>query len=324
MMRLSRKGLLASALVLVLVILFFAFFVDWRTSVAQLRQADRALLALAIIFLFVGYLIYAIRWHLLLGKQARYLAVWHTSNIGNLFNTLLPARPGDAARIFILSNKQDLPVLTVTSSIVVERWLEQIMRLAALGGAFLYGAGVPVSDITILGSVLFLIGMMLFMLWMIRRRELVLGRFPPLLARLPRVTEEGARQQLSNLIDGLATMSTAHRLLGALLWSVLSWAFFWGFHFLCLEALHPSLSLETTLAISLGSLALVPPSASTLPGVYQLSMVVPLALMGFDKTLLTSYSLLMNVVEMIMILALGMWGIMWSGISLAESSWAKR
>jgi uncharacterized protein (TIRG00374 family) len=154
---------LVSALVLALVILFFAFFVDWRTSVAQFKEADRLLLTLAVLALLTGYLVYAIRWRLLLGKQARYLDVFHTSNIGNLFNTLLPARPGDAARIFLLSNKQDLPVLTVTSSIVVERWLEQIMRLTTMGGAFLFGAEIPVSDITILGAVLFLIGMMLFM-----------------------------------------------------------------------------------------------------------------------------------------------------------------
>jgi hypothetical protein len=72
------------------------------------------------------------------------------------------------------------------------------------------------------------------------------------------------------------------------------------------------------LGISLGSLALVPPSASTLPGIFQVSMVAPLALMGYDTALLTSYSLVLNTITLIVVILLGIWGTLASGLTLRQ------
>jgi hypothetical protein len=71
--------------------------------------------------------------------------------------------------------------------------------------------------------------------------------------------------------------------------------------------------------LSLGSLAFVPPSATTLPGIYHLSMVVPLSLVGFDGNTLTAYAVLMNAVEMLCITALGLWGLARTGYSFRQA-----
>jgi len=208
--------------------------------------------------------------------------------------------------------------LEVTSSIVVERWFEQIMRLAAFGGAIVFGAGGAVSTRTILGSFAFLMATLVFMVWMVKRRQMVLERFPAWLARLPRLTETRARKGLSDLIDGLESVTSLRRLVLVLVWSVIAWAFFWGFHYLCLLALAVDLDLNTRLALSLGTLALAPPSATTVPGIYQISTVLPLALIGYDENTLTSYTLVMNATEMAWIVGLGIWGTLRSGMSLRQ------
>ena len=59
--------------------------------------------------------------------------------------------------------------MMVASSIVVERWLETIMRLTALGGAFIFGAGAAFSSLTIIGSIAFLAISFLFMVWLEKR-----------------------------------------------------------------------------------------------------------------------------------------------------------
>ncbi|MBN1148493.1 MAG: flippase-like domain-containing protein [Anaerolineales bacterium] len=314
----SSKTLFVSALVFILLIGLLAYFIDWNTVAQQLQGIQRVNLAAASLALVVGFLAYAVRWRLLLDDKPGFIPTFHAANVASMANTLIPVRPGDALRIFILGKNERLPLLEVTSSIVVERWLEQIMRLAAFGGAVIFGAGGAVSTSTILGSVTFLGMALILMVWMVKQRQFVLARLPTWLARLPRLTEARARKALGDLIDGLESIASVRRLALALLWSLIAWSFFWGFHYLCLLALAADIDLNTRLALSLGSLALVPPSATTVPGVYQVSMVAPLALIGYDENTLTSYSLVMNLAEMAWIVGLGAWGALSSGVSLRQ------
>lgn len=314
----TRRNLAIGIIIFLVVMAALATLVDWQSVFAMLAAADPRQLAAATILLVIGYLAYAERWRYLLGDRPAYSATFHTANVGTMVNTLLPGRPGDAIRIVLLSQRTGIPVFAVTSSVVVERWYEQIMRLAAIGGALVFGAGAQVSAITMLGSLAYLIGSLGLMVFMLRRKDWILLKAPPLIARLPRIHEDHSRRWLSDLIDGLARISSPRRLLTILIWSIITWGFFWGFHFLCLAAIHPTLETNQLLAISLASLALVPPSASTLPGVFQVSMVVPLTLVGYDSTMLTSYSLVLNIVEMAVILIFGVVGAVSSGLTIVQ------
>jgi uncharacterized protein (TIRG00374 family) len=314
----SAKGVALFSVLLLLFLLVLASFVDWPVVIGMLSQADRRLLAAGVLFLLVGYVFFAIRWRYLMKDIPGLLDVFHTANVGNMVNTLLPLRPGDAIRILLLANKGGPPALMVTSSIVVERWLETVMRLAALGGAFIFGAGAAVSSLTVVGSLAFLVTSFLFMVWLVQQRQKALEIIPPWIGRLPRLEEEDARRWLEHLIDGLNGVSSFRRLLVALIYSVITWTLFWGFHYLSLLALSPNLPIELLLGISLGSLALVPPSATTLPGVFQVSMVAPLILMGYDPALLTSYALVLNIISMVMVVLLGVWGTFSAGLTLRQ------
>ena len=202
----SKLNWLVSLLVLGALIGLLVYFVDWGLVAQQLRGLKRGPFAAASLCLLIGFLAYAVRWRYLLKDQPGFMPVFHAANLGTMSNTLLPMRPGDALRIVVLGRKACLPLLEVTSSIVVERWLEQIMRLAAFGGAIVFGAGGALSARTLLGLVVFLVASLILMLWMVKRRAYVLARFPGWLARIPRLTEESARRGLSDLIDGLESM----------------------------------------------------------------------------------------------------------------------
>jgi len=317
-LRITRWSLFGTLVVLIILIILVAVFIDWNTVTQQLNQVNRSRLGVATVFLVFGYLVFAARWRFILANQIGFASAFHSSNACNLVNTLLPLRPGDAARIVIVSEKDRLPMLAITSSIVVERWFEQIMRLTAFGGAIIFGAGLQVSGLTMIGSAAFLGFSLIFMIWMVKKRQYVLEKFPPLLDRIPRITEEKAHHGLVSLIDGLIAVASIRRLSGILIWSIITWAFFWGFHYCSLLSLGQALTLQEQLALSLGSLALVPPSASTLPGVYQVSMVVPLTLVGLDENLLTSYAIVMNTVEILIIAGLGFWGMGQFGVSMRQ------
>lgn len=316
--KISKKQIILGALIVVAILVMLAIFVDWPTVIAQLRGANLTLLGIGTLVLILGYVVYAIRWHVLLTDDVPFIWTFHTANSGSLVNLLLPLRPGDAARILMLGMKDNMSVIRVTSSIVVERWYEQVMRIAAIGGTIVFGAGLKVSTYTILGSFAYLIIVLGAMIWMVRNRGWVIDYAPVLLAKLPRVNQAKALEWIHTLLDGLASMAKVRSQAWTFLWSVACWSAFWAYHYITLIAIFPDIPIEQALGISLGSLALVPPSATTLPGVYQVSLIIPLTMVGFNRNVLGAYAVALNIVEMIVVLVLGFWGVAQIGIPLRK------
>ena len=302
-------------LFIAIIVIVFITLVDVRHVWATLRAANWLLVAGAALALLVGQAAYATRWRLLLADKPRWLSTFHAANVGQAVNIL--TRLGEPARIVVLGRSDNTPLAEITSSVIVERLFEQVMRLLALGGAVVFGAGLQPSPGTVGGAVAFVVGAFTGMLWLIRNQARVLEHGPKWLARLPRVKEESARRTLANLLNGLSAVASPRRLALALLWSLISWSAFWVFHALALLAL-PAVPREQWLAISLGALALAPPSAPTLPGLYHGSIVAPLSVVGFNGALLTSYAVILHAVQMALLLGLGLWGVNQSGASLGE------
>jgi len=313
----SRLGLWITIGVIALIVVFFALFIDLGEVIVQIRHASWRDLAGASGFLLAGMMVYAFRWRLLLADKPGKLVTYHAANIGHMFNILLPLRAGEPARIVYLGTQAHISVAEVASSVFIERQLEQIMRIAALGGAILFGAGVHISFETILGAFVFLILAFGLLFWMVHHRQRVLSAWPPILGRLPRLSEARARQILSEilseLLDGLSSISSPERLVIAFLSSLLCWSLFWGYQYLTLAALGINLSLLQKLAVSVGALALSPPSAPTQPGIFHASIVIPLAAIGFDRTMLTSYAVILHALQMVWMIGMGLWGLSRSG-----------
>jgi uncharacterized protein (TIRG00374 family) len=316
--RISARSLVLSGLAIVIVLVLLATFIDWEIVLDQLHNANRSYLSLGGILLVLGYIVYAIRWHFLLLEKPKFIWTFHAANVASMVNMLLPLRPGDAVRIMMLGKRDVDSLINCTTSIVVERWYEQILRAAALGGAIIFGVGIKVSTLTTMGAGAYLIGMLGVMVWMVKKQAWIKAHIPRWIALLPRMNEESLRGWITTLLNGLTDLSKFHIQGQALTWSVISWALFWGYHYLFLLSINPSIGLQEALGLSLGSLALVPPSATTLPGIYQASMIVPLALVGYDQNLLASYAIILNMAELIIVMALGIWGVMSSGLSLNQ------
>lgn len=314
----SRLGLWLTIGAIALIVVLFIMFIDLGEVIAQIRRADWRDLVGASGFLVAGMGVYAFRWRLLLAGKPGRLVTYHAANVGHMFNILLPLRAGEPARIVYLGTQSHISVAEVASSVFVERQLEQIMRIAALGGAILFGAGVHISWETILGVFVFLILAFGFLFWMVHHRQRLLADWPPFLGRLPRLSEQRARQVLSELLDGLSSISSPGRLVMAFLSSLLCWSLFWGYQYLTLAALGINLSLLQKLAISVGALALSPPSAPTQPGIFHASVVVPLAAIGFDRTMLTSYAVILHALQMVWMIGMGLWGLSRSGFGGRE------
>jgi hypothetical protein len=130
--------------------------------------------------------------------------------------------------------------------------------------------------------------------------------------------ETRVRASLERLLAGLALATSPRRLVQGAACSLGAWALFWLFHALALLALRLPLTPREVLTLSLGALALAPPSAPTSPGVYHASIVVPLALVGYSQTTLTAYTVVLHALLMLWLLPLGALGMARSGVSARE------
>jgi uncharacterized protein (TIRG00374 family) len=304
----SPWRLVGLAAVVGLIILLFVYFVDLAAVRQQLSDADPGYLAAASLLLCVGLLAYAGRWRLLLANQPTWSHTFHASNVGHAGNILIPARAGEALRIVVMGGSSTVTVTTATSSFVVERLFEQLMRLAALLGAVIYGAGIAVSWRNALAGLAFVLLAFSAIVWLANHQETVLARGPAWLARLPRVSEAAARRSLADLLHNLAAISNPRQFALVLTWSLLTWLSFWAAFYLTLLALANGFPPEEQLAVSLGALALSPPSAPTQPGIFHASVVAPLAAVGYRAETLTAYAVVLHALEMIWMIGLALWG----------------
>lgn len=310
------RSMMIGLVAILVIIAGFAYFVDLDAVVRQLEQANLADMLAASAMLLGGLYTYGLRWRVLLDRKPDRLFTFHVANIGHVLNIFIPLRLGEAARVVVMGQRRDVSYTEATSSFVLERVFEQVMRLAALLGAIILGASEAVSGGAIAGSVAFIITAAILMVWVVRNRERVLLSWPRYLARIPRLSQRRAHHILREWLNNLAAVSSPQLLLRVLFWSIVNWLFFWGFHYFALRALNLGFSAADVQRVTLLSLAVAPPSAPTQPGIYHLSIVTPLRLVGYDEALMTAYATVMHALQIIWMLPLGAWGLRQTGFTL--------
>ena len=217
---------------------------------------------------------------------------------GLFANEILPLRIGEVLRGYLAARWMSLPMPRVFSSILVERFLDGVWLVVAVGAVIL---AVPlphylVDAEEILAGAIFAAAAMFVVLVVRKERRVVRGRAH---------TESGGR--LSQLIEHVATALrsiggasssyVAAALSGLLL--VLQIVAFW----LVMEAYGLRLSVwhgaAVVLILHLGTAV---PSAPSNLGTYQFFTVVGLTLFNVDKTVATGFS-----VVVFLILTIPLW-----------------
>ncbi len=289
-----------------------------RAAWAVLRTARPLPVLLGSACLIGGLAVFAQRWRALLKNKPELLFTFHAANMGNAANILLPFRAGEALRILVMGTDPNVSLAESTSSFVIERLFEQLLRVIAIIGAVFIGVGLEPTPGTIAGGLFSVVLSFGMILWLVNHPEFTMKHGSAILARLPRMDEQRAEQSVADFLEILDAISAPRRFFMVLFWSLLSWVLFWGFFYLIFIALDTGLPPESQLAVSLGALAISPPSASTQPGIFHASVVAPLAAVGFATDMLTAYAVLLHIIEMVLIPCLGAWGLLATKVTLRD------
>jgi len=129
---------LRAALVLVLTIGLLAFFlrgVNLGEVWEKTREADARLLAAAVCVTLMTYVLRAFRWQYLLAPigPTRFATAFQTTVIGFAASFLLPARPGEVLRPYLLARRENLPPTACFATVILERLLDLVTVLLLFG-----------------------------------------------------------------------------------------------------------------------------------------------------------------------------------------------
>jgi uncharacterized protein (TIRG00374 family) len=150
---------LRTALVLLVTAVLLAFFLrnaDLSRVWEEVRRAELAPILASVAAMVVVYLLRALRWQALLRPigTARFSLAFRATVIGFAISSLLPARPGEVLRPYLLARREGLSFSSVLATVFVERVLDMAAVLLLFGSfVLLFDPGMDAVDPRMFGAV---------------------------------------------------------------------------------------------------------------------------------------------------------------------------
>jgi len=270
--------------------------------------------ALAIVVDILSYATQAVRWRLLLKPvgHVQWLHATQAIYAGLFASEVLPMRPGEVLRAFLLSRRLGAPAAAVFPSIMVERLFDGIWLAIGVG---ITAALLPLPESLVrAGDVL---GVAIVLATVVFAYEVL---------RNPTTRNAGIRDVEPRHLGSLVRFRRQFREMGrrretylALLLSLV----LLGGQILAFWLVMVAYGLEARIWVGAAALVIIHlgtaiPNAPANVGTYQFFCVVALTLFGVDKTLATGFSVVVFVVLTIPLWLLGSLALARSGDTLAS------
>jgi hypothetical protein len=248
----------------------------------------------ALAMLGVTVLLKAIRWRYLFASETRPPTGPVTSSvlIGYFFNSILPVRAGEVARVLALRRLAGTSLAESGATIVVERIYDVLVLLLLL---FVTSPWLPpvawvqtAAVLAVVLAVLLVLAMVVLAIWGLRPLKFVLRP----LARLPFLSEERVEHLGDNLGQGLAALRQPRLVLAAFALTTAGWLACAVSTWFLMIGFHLQLSfLGALLVVVAVSLAMILPSAPSALGVFEAAVLVALGAYGISDTEALSFAL---------------------------------
>lgn len=208
--------------------------VHWAEFRAQVAQANVLLLVVSAIAATAIFPMRAARWRVLLepiDPGLGFMAAWRATAIGMMVNNVVPARAGEVARAWTLTQTTRIPFASALASIALDRVFDALVVFALMFAAMLdpqFPPGATIMGrpatalvggwgVAVLGVVLAGAAVAVFAPAIIHRMvNAVTARLVP--AQAARVT-----QFVEHALAGLAVLRSPSRFLRVLAWTLVHW-----------------------------------------------------------------------------------------------------
>ena len=285
--------------------------VNWHSAWRALERCDAWWLIPAMVAFAAQTVLRGMRWRSLFarGRRPPRRPVMAATMIGYLFNNIMPARAGEAARVVALTQSTTTPAAEIVGTVVVERvydvlavlliffcaspWLPHekwFTAAAILAGVAVVGLGAVIWALAVHGD--------RPLRWIVRP-----------LGRLPRLSPERVEREAATLAEGLSGLREHRVAIEALAWSLAAWmtAALWAW-FVLLSG-GASISVQgvgagvlVTVVIGLSMIIPSPPAAV---GVFEAAGVLALHAYGVPASTALPYALVLHVSNFVPLVAVG-------------------
>jgi uncharacterized protein (TIRG00374 family) len=278
-----------------------------------LRENDDWWLGPSLAALAAAMLARVVRWQLLFrpGRRPPLSSLTKAAALGLLFNCVLPARAGEAARVVALKRYEGTSLAESAATIVVERmvdvsslllllfvllpWLPPVSWLAAAAGV----AGACLLAVIVLGLIV---------------RHLRTRPEPAvrLLTRLPGLSERTVEHLVRNTLHGLETLASTWQALGVVVWTYASWLLLGLSFWFLMVGFDLGLSpLAGLLVVIATGLAFIVPSAPAALGVFEAAGLTVLSAYGIPRSDAFAYVLVLHLLNFMPFVIAGLLVIAW-------------
>ena len=309
-----RRALVWSGLLLSLVFGYLAFRnTDLGELGRSLGEANYAYVLPAGLALAAGVAVRAWRWQSLFehGRRPPYGLVLSALLISYLFNTILPARPGEVARVHVLGTRAGISRAEVLATVVLERVYDLfvLIVLLAVAAPFLPEVGWLKAALA-LGAVLglgLIAGAVLVARFGRRGARILLRP----VALLPRVTPERVDLLAASVVAGLAAIRATKVALAATALTALSWILLAvsGWFLLHGTGIEEGFAAAVLVLVAT-NLVLVLPSSPAGLGAFEAATVLALAAYGVQHEQALSYALVLHALNALPYVLVG-WVALW-------------
>ena len=303
----------------VLLLLLFVFLVEIDVCITLFRTINWTYLLVATAFLLVGYLLLTVRLRYILLNRPGWWETFYANSIGYMLHIGLFA-PAMISRTASVGWITSITVAQASSGILIERLMEQVMRVSAgILVAALVARMQTNTNVAVGGGGFLLVVMFGAIFLVMRHPDQVVNSVAPRLGRVRYFSEEQVRTTATSMLQGLEAISSAGRLIVSLLLSYATWSCFLIFQYLVLAALPLDMPADQMLLIAAVVLTVMPPSINVMLIVYQI--VVILVLVSFqltDTTTALTYAITLHLIQMICWIVLGSWSVRQTDLSFSQ------
>ncbi len=292
-------GILVSALFVWLTLRNVDFGQAWRA----LHRASYWPLIPAFLTLVVANVVRALRWQGLFERERRppLTAITHAMLIGLLFNAILPARAGEAARVVALWREARVSRVESLATALAERVYDVFALLVLLFVAAPFLPRVSwLGKAAVLAAVLAVgiaAAIIVLLRWQTRPLVFVLRRVMPVAL---------AQDRAEDLVRGLVSFRHLRTAAGAFALTVASWLLLAGAAWLLLLGFDFGIGFGAALLATIATtLVLVIPAAPGGVGQYEAAVIVAFSAFGIDRSRALSFGLVLHAVNLLPYLLVG-------------------
>ena len=305
-----RSRALLVATVIVTAVFSYIALHDINLSLAwhALRTSDLWWIAASLIPFGLGNVARALRWRSLFAQDRRpsARAMTNAMMVGYLYNNIMPARVGEAARIVVLTQRSNTPPVEIVGTVLVERLYDVLAILVIFFAAEPWLPHVSWFGAAALAALVLaaLIIAVATMLAVYGDRPLRLLLRP--LKRLSLFSGERLERTIAELTHGLSGLRHPRLALEAFAWTIAAWlltalcAYFVSLAF----HLHLPFSAGLLVAVAVG-LSMILPSPPAAVGVFEGATLIALRAYGVPASSALPYAVVLHLVNFLPFLIVG-------------------